>query len=90
MLWQIQLAFLLQQQKPRKIFSTCQEFGEEGSRGWGEGRKNKKPEVKKMDTNKFQILFKNQFGIRETIAKKLLAKVNDGGCETCVATTSGS
>lgn len=60
MLWQIQLAFLLQQQNQGKFHLS--RVWEEGNRGWGEGRKNKKTEVKKMDTNKFQTLFKNQFG----------------------------
>lgn len=48
-------------------------------------KKTKNLKLKRWTQISFRYYLKINLEIRETIAKKLLAKVNDGGCETCVA-----
>lgn len=72
---------------PRKI-PPVKSFG---GRAWRVGRgKNKQTKktltLKRWTQVSFRYYLKITFEFRETMAKQLLAKVNDSGWETCVTT----
>ena len=54
--------------------------------GEREKQKQKNLTLKRWTQVSFRYYLKITFEIRETMAKKLLAKVNDSGWETCVTT----